>query len=174
MLGPVLNHYKDIGYSRDPGIFSVKPTEWGTLTGIIQFGDGRVSHGDPSSPKFGRMPGGGGSGALMGPMTWELTPIPLGLHVKIVKDEPFVDHNPHFADTEFDLQRVQDAYADLPGIYSIASVRPLPKGMLRLLPKGDLMLMNNEIPARHTDFHQLTDIELLNLDLIREVLAEKE
>ena len=46
--------------------------------------------------------------------------------------------------------------------------------MLRLLPKGDLMLMNNEIPARHTDFHQLTDIELMNLDLIQEVLAEKE
>lgn len=173
VFGPLLSHYTDLQYARDPGIFSVEPDEKRNLTGRIKFGDGRVSRGNPNSPKYGKMPGGGGAGAIMGPMEWEVSTIPTGLHVKITNDEPFVEHNPRFDEKEFDLQRIQDAYPDLPGIYSVASVRPLTKGMLLLLPKGDLLRMNNEVPDRHIDGSRLTDIEQLNLDLISLVLSEK-
>ena len=173
VFGPLLDHYTDLDYSRDPGIFSVQPDKQFSMTGTILYGDGRVSRGNPSSPKYGKMPGGGGAAAIMGPMEWQITPILGGLHVKVTQDEPFVLHSPDFNTKEFDLRRVQDPYADLSGIYSVASVRPLPKGMLRLLTKGDLLRMNKEVPDRHSDGSKLTDLELLNLDLINAVLNEQ-
>jgi len=171
VFGPRLSHYENIDYSKDPGIFSVVPDKQFNVTGHIMYGDNRVSRGDPSSPKFGKMPGGGGAAAIMGPMEWEVSPILGGLHVKVVKDEPFVLHSPGFGVKEFDLQRIASPYPDLPGIYAVASVRPLPLGLLRMLPKGDLQRMNSEIAERHTDRHDLSDIEQLNLELIKAALT---
>ena len=171
VFGPRLSHYEDIDYSKDPGIFSVVPDKQFNVTGHIMYGDNRVSRGDPSSPKFGKMPGGGGAAAIMGPMEWEVSPILGGLHVKVVKDEPFVLHSPDFGGKEFDLRRIASPYPDLPGIYAVASVRPLPLGLLRMLPKGDLQRMNSEIAERHTDRHDLSDIEQLNLELIKAALS---
>lgn len=174
VFGPVLKHYKDLKYEIDPGLFYCEVEEQSRkATGIIRFGEGRVSHGDPSSPKYGNMPGGGGAGAIMGPMEWAIHPIEGGLHVKIVQDQPFVDHKPDFPTDEFDLKKVQGPYADLPGLYAVASVRPLPKGLLHRLAKKDLRQMQKDIQAQHANGSKLTDIERINSSLIKAVMSKQ-
>ena len=118
------------------------------------------------------MPGGGGAGAIMGPMQWRVTPCPMGLKVKVIHDEPFVEHSPSIEGGEAELTWVEGPYEGIKGRLPIASVRPLPTEMLRLLPKSDLHVVMNEILDRHADGSKLTAIEELNLGVIRVVLNE--
>ena len=172
VFGPVMEHYKDLGYSCDPGFFFFHTDKYFAVTDTLEYGGGRVSRGNPSSPKWGKMPGGGGAGAIMGPMQWRVTPSPMGLKVTVIHDEPFVKHSPSIEGGEAELTWVEGPYEGINGRLPIASVRPLPTEMLRLLPKGDLHVVMNEILDRHTDGSKLTAIEELNLGVIRVVLNE--
>lgn len=174
VFGPIMEHYKDLGYSRDPGIFYSQIDDDFAVGDIIEYGGGRVSRGNPSSPKYGKMPGGGGAGAIMDAMVWQVTPCPMGLKVKVLRDEPFVQHSPSIDNGEAELKWVQGPFEGIEGYFPIASVRPLPKGMLRMLPKGDLHFIMQEILDRHVDGSKPTAIEELNLGLIYAVLNEKE
>lgn len=185
-------------FEGDPGPFFVsyeaKPSEG--YAHCIAYGGGRISHGDPSSPNFGKMPGGGGAAALMGPMLWDVRPTLEGLAVKVVRDEPFVDHNPRFHGEEFQLRHVASPYAEVPGHWAFASVRPVTRAMLQMFPREALPLIRAEIYARHGHrftnaerrayFNQqpwykavntptpLTDVEKLNVQLIEAEMQMKE
>ena len=172
VFGPLMEHYKDLKYSRDPGIFYFHTNKDFAVTDTLEYGGGRVSRGDPSSPKYGKMPGGGGAAAIMGPMEWKVTPCPLGVKVKVIRDEPFVEHSPGIEGDEAELKWVQGPYEGIEGYFPIASVRPLPKGMLRMLPKGDLHFLMQEILNRHAAGTKPTAIEELNLGIIYAVLNE--
>ena len=93
IFGPRLKHYGGNKYDNDPGIFAYQLADDYSNLHIL-YGDRRVSHGDPSSPNYGKMPGGGGAGALMPPMEWRLRFTTDGLAAIVTKDQPFVDHNP--------------------------------------------------------------------------------
>lgn len=141
--------YDAKGYNFDPGLFTGIPDGTDGYTDLISYGANRVSGGDPSSPNHGKMPGGGGAGALMGPMSWALRPALNGIDVKIVHDEPFVDHSPRIKKQET-LQFVESPYGDeVPGQWAFASVRPIGRGMLFRYPRAILRLIRNEIYARH-------------------------
>ncbi|MBR5655187.1 MAG: YARHG domain-containing protein [Prevotella sp.] len=136
-------------WNTDPGLFGGIPDSEDGYTDIISYGDGRVSHGDPSSPNYGKMPGGGGAGAIMGPMVWAIRPSLNGIDAKILQDQPFVTHSPAIKKQET-LQFVESPYGeDVPGQWAFASVRPIGRGMLFRYPKVLLRLMRNEIYARH-------------------------
>ena len=95
------------------------------------------------------MPGGGGAGAVMHAMVWALRPTAEGMDVKVVYDEPFVDHSPRLNETE-SLRHVASPYGEtVPGQWAFASVRPVSRGMLHRFSKKILRLMRNEIYARH-------------------------
>ena len=174
VFGPLMEHYKDLGYSRDPGVFYFLTNKDYAVTDTLEYGGGRVSRGNPSSPNFGKMPGGGGAAAIMGPMQWRVTPCLQGLKVKVINDEPFVEHSPEIKGGEAELKWVEGPFEGITGRLPIASVRPLPTDMLRLLPKGDLNVIMNEILDRHADGSKPTAIEQLNLGVIYAVLNEKE
>lgn len=172
VFGPLMDHYKDLNYSRDPGIFCFHTNQDFAVTDTLEYGEGRVSRGDPSSPNWGKMPGGGGAAAIMGPMEWKVTPTSLGLKVKVIRDEPFVEHSPSIKGGEAELKWVQGPFEGIEGYFPIASVRPLPKGMLRQLPKGELHFIMQEILNRHATGSKPTAIEELNLGVIYAVLNE--
>lgn len=190
VFGPRMEHYTGHAYNIDPGAwYSFRPEDNFAALSIL-YGGGRVSHGDPSSPKYDKMPGGGGAGALMGPMQWRLAPTVDGMVVNVVHDEPFVDHLPPVADGS-KITFAQSPYKGLSGRWAVASVMPLTHQMLRLLPKQVLTLMRGEIYARHGDTFndadtqryfdaqpwykpsgrpvKLTDIERFNYALIKQV-----
>ena len=180
-------------YIADPGMFYMYPQKSGKYTDVLAFGEGRINHGDPSVKV--EMPGAGGAGAIMGPIYWRVAPTKDGTTVWVRHDEKFVDHYPTFSHTMFNLTLQQSPYADLPGKWAVASVRPLSVAMLDRFPKSALLLMRKEIFARHGDtfkdpdiqayFDQqpwyrkssqpvvLTDIERLNNQLIQAVEATK-
>ncbi len=194
VFGPRMKHYTGKDYNTDPGAwYSFRPEDNFAALSIL-YGGGRVSHGDPSSSKYGKMPGGGGAGALMGPMLWRVTATVDGVLVNVVHDEPFVDHLPRVADGSR-LTFAQNPYEGLPGRWAVASVMPLTHQMLRLFPKEVLTLMRGEIYARHGDTFAdpktqayfdaqpwykksgrpvvLTDIERFNYALIKQVEANR-
>lgn len=141
--------YNVKSYNEDPGLFGGIPDGTDGYTDLIYYGAGRVSNGDPSSPNHGKMPGGGGAGAIMGPMSWVLRPALNGIDVKIVHDQKFVDHSPRIRNQEI-LQFVESPYGDeVPGQWAFVSVRPIGRGMLFRYPKAMLRLIRNEIYARH-------------------------
>ncbi len=194
LFGPKMEHYSDMKWAGDPGAHYRLTINDDHKSFDIEYGEGRVSHGDPSSPKYGKMPGGGGAGALMGPMTIRVTPILGGLDVKTIRDQKFVDHNPRFGENAM-LKIVETPYDEIPGIYGVASAMPLTHSILRLLPKEVLKMMRCEIYARHGDnfaesevqdyfnaqpwYKQsgkavvLTDIERFNVALIKQIEKEK-
>ena len=139
-------------YNTDPGCFFGIPvaTDDKAYTDRISYGGGRVSRGDPSSKKYQQhMPGGGGAGALMDAMVWALRPTVEGIDVKILSDEPFVDHSPRLKETE-SLKHLASPYGnEVSGQWAFASVRPVTRGMLYRFSKDILRLMRNEIYARH-------------------------
>ena len=136
-------------WNTDPGLFVGIPDSKDGYTDLISYGADRVSHGDPSSPNYGKMPGGGGAGAIMGPMVWAVRPSLNGIDAKILHDQPFVTHSPAIKKQET-LQFVESPYGDeVPGQWAFASVRPIGRGMLFRYPKVLLRLMRNEIYARH-------------------------
>ena len=190
VFGPRMEHYTADSYYIDPGVWGTfRPEDNFTALSIL-YGEGRVSHGDPSSPNYDKMPGGGGAGALMGPMMWRVTATVDGLQVNVVYDEPFVDHQPRVADGSR-LTYLQNPYQGLPGRWAVASVMPLTHQVLRLLPSEVLTLMRGEIYARHGDTFSnpktqayfdaqpwykksgkpvvLTDVERFNYALIKQV-----
>ena len=190
VFGLRLPSYAGGRYEVDPGVLAACwPTEDYDAFNIF-YGAGRVNKGDPSSPKYGKMPGGGGAGALMGPMEWRVMPTVDGLEVNVVRDEPFVDHSPRVADGAL-LRLVQSPYDGVDGKWAFASVFPLTHQLLRVYPKQALKLMRGEIFARHGDTFTdpetqqyfdaqpwykptggkitLTDIERFNYDLIKQV-----
>lgn len=194
VFGPKMEHYTGDKYDIDPGIFSSYcPADDFTALNIL-YGEGRVNHGDPSSPNYGKMPGGGGAGALMGPMMWRVTANHAGVQVQVIHDEKFVDHSPRVADGS-QLTYIQSPYEGLPGRWAVASVMPLTHQLLRLFPKDVLTLMRGEIYARHGDTFSnpdtqryfdaqpwykksgksvvLTDIERFNYSLIKQVETSK-
>ena len=139
-------------HTADPGIFSLtreKRDDAANWNYIIEYGEGRVSHGyyveDPAKRD---MPGAGGAGAIMGPMIWGFNITEEGLQGKVLRDEPTVDHNPAITE-EFTLKKVQTPFKGVDGRWPFASLRPLNRQMLLPFPKEILRLMRNEIYARH-------------------------
>lgn len=193
VFGPRLPFYTGNKYDVDPGIFAYHlNTDYSTID--ILYGGGRVSHGDPSSPNYDKMPGGGGAGAIMGPMEWKVRFTVDGLLAWVVSDERFVDHSPRLEDgVENVLTKVQCPWEGIDGKWAFASVLPLTDDLLRLFPKDVLELARAEIYARHGDTfksaanqkyfdHQpwykksgkpvvLSDIEKFNVALIKQVMA---
>ena len=190
VFGPKMPFYSGDAWHTDPGVYvSFRPENDFTALSIL-YGDGRVSHGNPNSPNYGKVPGGGGAGALMGPMMWRVTPTIDGLLINVLHDEKFVDHNPRVEDNTT-ITHVQNPYEGLEGKWAFASVIPLTHQMLRLFPKEVLTLMRGEIYARHGDTFSdpktqayfdaqpwykrskrpvvLTDLERFNYALIKQV-----
>lgn len=186
--------YEGDKYNTDPGIYryQINPEEKSIE---IIYGEGRVSNGDPSHPNYNVAPGGGGAGALMGPMTWQVKFTEQGLDATVLVDEKFVDHYPRLQEGENVLTKVQGPWQELNGKWTFASVIPLTHEILKLFPKDVLELMRAEIYARHGDtfksaanqkyFNQqpwykksnkpvvLSDIEKFNVALIKQVMATK-
>ena len=153
--------YPDVkSYNHDPGMFVGIPLAKAPFTDVIQYGGGRVSNGNPKSPNYGKMPGGGGARAIMGPMSWAIRPTADGLQAHLLHDEPFVDHAPSIGD-EAQMKHVASPFgADVPGQWAFASVRPVGRGMLFRYPKSLLRLMRNEIFARHGErFASAPDVQ---------------
>lgn len=149
VFGPKMDFYEGDKYDRDPGIFNYRH-DAATGTVSILYGDGRVSGGDPSSPKYGKMPGGGGAGALMGPMEWSVKPTVQGLDVTVVVDHKFVRHSPAI-DGHTALTRVQGPFEGLDGKWTFASVLPLNHYLISFFPPEVRKLIRAEIYARHGD-----------------------
>ena len=195
VFGPRMEHYVGTDYlHRDPGVFNSYRASEGFTSLDILYGQGRPSQGDPSSPNYNKMPGGGGAGALMGPMMWRVRPTTEGLHIAVLDDQPFVDHSPRVADNGM-VTFNQSPYEGIAGRWPITSVVPLTHQLLRLFPKEVLTLMRGEIYARHGDTFRdpatqryfnaqpwykpagrsvsLTDIERFNYGLIKQVEQSK-
>lgn len=193
VFGPKMDFYEGSKYDHDPGIFQIEFVPETNLINV-SYGKGRVSYGNPKSPKHGKMPGGGGAGAKMGPMKWQVQLTSQGLLVKIVKDQPFVDHNPRLDNKDNNvLTKVQCPWQGVDGKWAFASVLPLTHELLKLFPKDALKLMCAEIYARHgaafddTETQnyfnaqkwykksksptELSDIEKFNAALIKQVMA---
>ncbi len=190
VFGPKMDFYKGNSFDTDPGVFDAFMPSDGGLALDILYGDGRMSHGDPGSERYGQMPGGGGAGAIMGPMQWQLTMTAAGMLVTVVQDQKFVDHNPR-VESGSELRRVQSPYQGIHGQWPFTSVIPLSHQLLRLFPREVLTLMRGEIYARHGDSFRdpdtqryfdaqtwykkaagpvrLTAIEKFNYNLIRSV-----
>ncbi len=192
VFGPKMDFYEGSKYDRDPGIFQIELVPETNLINVI-YGKGRVSHGNPKSPKYGKVSGGGGAGAKMGPMKWQVQLTSQGLLVKILKDQPFVDHNPRLDNKDNNvLTKVQCPWEGIDGKWAFTSVIPLTHELLKLFPRDALELMYTEIFARHgAKFEvektqkyfdaqkwykksksptELTDIEKFNAQLINEVI----
>ena len=92
-------------------------------------------------------PGYGGHGALMGPTLWsyQLTADGMKVHAELqngVRDYPCFGQ-------KFELTKERGYYEGIDGVWPVASVRPLTRGMLKQMTKDGLQLMLNEIYARH-------------------------
>lgn len=195
IFGPRLKHYGGNKYDNDPGIFAYQLADDYSNLHIL-YGDRRVSHGDPSSPKYGmKMPGAGGAGALMPPMEWRVRFTTDGLAAIVTKDQPFVDHNPPLMNgnkSETKLTKVASPHEGLNGKWTFASVIPLTHELVKLFPKEVLTLIKGEIYARHGDTFAnpqtqkyfdaqpwykksgkkvvLTDVERFNIALINQAI----
>lgn len=152
VFGPRMSFYTGYKYDEDPGIYDLY-IDGNTLQVSISYGAGRASHGDPSSPKYGKMPGGGGAAALMGPMEWEVTPTIQGIDINVTHDQKFVDHNPRVGNQgdKRSLTKAQGPYEGLDGKWTFASVIPLTPTLLKIFPKEMLKYMRGEIYARYGD-----------------------
>lgn len=195
VFGLKLPFYTGDKYDVDPGIFAynISP-DYSTIS--ILYGEGRVSHGDPSSSNYDKVPGGGGAGAIMGPMEWSLRFTTDGLLARVVQDERFVDHAPRLEDGKDNvLTKVQCPWEGIDGKWAFASVLPLTDELLKLFPQDVLELMRAEIYARHGDTFvnaanqryfdkqpwykksktpvKLTDVERFNVALIKQAMATK-
>ena len=193
VFGPKCSFYTGSEYDTDPGILNGYYINRDFKSMDILYGSRRVSRGDPSSPNWGKMPGGGGAAAIMGPMEWNIRFTVEGLQAIVVRDERFVEHMPAIGnegDTVM-LTKVQTPYQGLEGKWAFASVIPLTNKMLELFPKQVLTLMRAEIYARHGDTFRdpttqhyfdgqpwykrsgkpvrLTDLERFNYLLIKQV-----
>lgn len=193
VFGPKCPFYTGSEYDTDPGILNGYYINRDFKSMDILYGSRRVSRGDPSSPNWGKMPGGGGAAAIMGPMEWNIRFTVEGLQAIVVRDERFVEHMPAIGnegDTVM-LTKVQTPYQGLKGKWAFASVIPLTNKMLELFPKQVLTLMRAEIYARHGDTFRdpatqhyfdgqpwykrsgkpvrLTDLERFNYLLIKQV-----
>ena len=193
VFGPKCPFYTGSEYDTDPGILNGYYINRDFKSMDILYGSRRVSRGDPSSPNWGKMPGGGGAAAIMGPMEWNIRFTVEGLQAIVVRDERFVEHMPAIGnegDTVM-LTKVQTPYQGLEGKWAFASVIPLTNKMLELFPKQVLTLMRAEIYARHGDTFKdpatqhyfdgqpwykrsgkpvrLTDLERFNYLLIKQV-----
>ena len=176
----------------DPGLFFLWPMKKDRYTDLLAYGGGRVSHGKPGS---GDKPGEGRSGAIMEEMLWRVAPTSDGVRVWVLRDQEEVSHFPAFSRRLMKMAKVAGPYADVPGKWGFASVRPLSTGMLERFPKSALLLMRKEIYARHGDTFKdpeiqayfdrqpwykksgqpvvLTDVERLNNQLIQAVEVTK-
>ena len=197
VFGPKMDFYTGESWHTDPGIFySFRYDDKGAAPSLrLLYANSRVSRGDPNSAGYkANLPGGGGAGALMDPMEWQVTPTVDGLRVHVVRDEPFVDHLPRVEDNSV-VTFVQSPYEGIPGKWAFASVIPLTHQILKLFPKEVLTLMRGEIYARHGDTFSnpdtqryfdaqpwykksgkrvvLTDIERFNYALIKQVEMSK-
>ncbi len=193
VFGPKCSFYTGSEYDTDPGILNGYYINRDFKSMDILYGSRRVSRGNPSSPNWGKMPGGGGAAAIMGPMEWNIRFTVEGLQAIVVRDERFVEHMPAIGnegDTVM-LTKVQTPYQGLEGKWAFASVIPLTHKMLELFPKQVLTLMRAEIYARHGDTFRdpatqhyfdgqpwykrsgkpvrLTDLERFNYLLIKQV-----
>lgn len=81
VFGLKADHYVLNNYEQDPGLFAIINTSYTEIKDVLAYGEGRVSRGDPSSPNYDKMPGGGGAGAIMGPMIWKVEMTDSGVHV---------------------------------------------------------------------------------------------
>jgi len=194
VFGERFDFYTGNKYDTDPGLcaYFIDPEDNSIE---IMYGNGRVSRGDPSSPKYDKMPGGGGAGALMGPMVWKLNFTINGLDAQIIKDEPFVDHDPALDKGVNVLSKVQGPWQGVDGKWPFASMMPLTNELLQVFPADVLELMRAEIYARHGDTFisadnqnyfnsqpwykksnnpvRLTDVERFNVALIKQVISSK-
>ena len=198
VFGPKWPFYVGDSNHTDPGILNGYYIFRDLKSMNILYGNRRVSRGNPSDPKWGKMPGGGGVAAIMGPMEWNIVPTIDGLQVIIVHDEKFVLHMPSIGN-EGDtvcLTKVQTPFVGLDGKWAFASVFPLNETLLKLFPKQVLTLIRGEIFARYGDTFKnpetqryfdaqpwykrlgnqnirLTDVERFNNSLIKQVEASQ-
>ena len=193
LFGTALPDYGKLTETLDPGPYVMINFDKPQKRIGLCYGEGRVSHGNPASPNYGKVPGGGGARAIMGPICWFVSPAADGLEVEVVCDQEFVDHYTKFVGSRFFLTRTRSAFAAKhPGLWGVASVCPLPRKVLALLPKEALQLMQAELHARHgekfTDPHwnayfakqdwykelrkptPLTDLECINEQIINSLL----
>lgn len=195
VFGPRYPHYSGRRYDTDPGMFCyyINP-DFGSID--IEYAHERISRGDPSSPKYDKMPGGGGAGALMPPMVWNLKICKDGLIAKVLRDEPFVDHSPGIStEGEVLLKKLESPYEGINGKWAFASMMPLTPELLKLFPRDVLTLMAGEIYARYGDSFKnaktqayfnaqpwykrkagpfaLTDLERYNYKLIQQAIKNK-
>ncbi|MBQ6653063.1 MAG: YARHG domain-containing protein [Prevotella sp.] len=168
----------------------------------IIFGEGRIKNNPvpdyiegPNGERQPTPPGYGGHASIAGPIVWKVKLSAHGLSCEIVHQAEWVDHFPDFPQ-KFELKRTHSPYPDARGIYEIASRRPLTRPMLKRYPKAALRIMRNEILARHgytfadaatknyfskqpwyeakgNQNPKLSDIEKLNISLIKTIEAEK-
>ena len=152
IFGPRMSHYTGYKYDHDPGFYDIGVEKESLKISVI-YGAGRVSSGDPSSPKYGKMPGGGGAGAIMGPMEWTVKPTIEGIMVHVDRDQKFVSHGPRVCaqGEERNLTKAQGPYEGLDGKWTFASVFPLTPTLLKIFPKEMLKYMRGEIYARYGD-----------------------
>lgn len=186
-------------YSGDPGAYDIKTNKHSDLpTDTIVFGHGRISRPPmpdyiegPDGKKTSPPPGYNGYASIAGPILWTVRLNGDGIDCHETQAAKYVDKWPDFG-KDFHLRRIRNAYEDVAGIWAIASMRPLARGMLERYDKATLRLMRNEVYARHGDtfgdpelqshFEQqewykpapkgqvnLTDLERLNVALIRSV-----
>lgn len=183
--------YEGSKYNTDPGIYEISKINDNLIN--ITYGNRRVSKGNPKSPKYGKMPGGGGARAIMGPMIWQVQFTSDGLMANVVKDQPYVSHNPRLIDKNNNvLTKVQCPWEGIDGKWAFTAVMPLTHELIKLFPKDALELMYAEIFARHgatfkvaklqeyfnaQEWYkksksptELTDIEKFNALLINEVI----
>lgn len=191
VFGPKMPFYSGSRYDTDPGMLEGFCINSNPVSVDILYGEGRVSHGNPNHPSYGKqMPGAGGAGAIMPAMQWNLRMTAQGMHVRVVEDQKYVDHNPRIDDNTT-LQLLQSPYEGLDGKWAFASVIPLTHQLLRIFPPQVLTLVRAEIYARHGDTFAdsntqayfdaqpwykrsnkpvvLTDIERFNYALIKHV-----
>ncbi len=159
LFGPKMSHYNELTYESDPGIYALK-VDVEKHAFYVLYGGGRVSNGDPSDPKWDKMPGGGGAGAIMGPMIWEVKPWVQGLEVTVVHDEPFVSHKPSIPNHAL-LSRLRGPYENVPGVWAVASVIPLTPQLLSFIPTETLEFMLNEMRARHGEWFPDPDVQMV-------------
>lgn len=151
VFGPRMNFYSASEYSSDPGLIEAYRLNTDEQSIDIVYGSSRVSRGDPSDPRWGKMPGGGGAAAIMGPMMWNLKPCTEGLLATVIHDEPFVPHMPsigHEGNTTL-LTKLECPFEGVPGKWAFASVIPMNDLLLKLYPTHVLQRMREEMYARH-------------------------
>ena len=149
-----MSHYTGYKYDYDPGFHDIGVEKGNRSRFLCHLWRWTREQRRPQrTPKYGKMPGGGGAGAIMGPMEWTVRPTIEGIMVHVDRDQKFVSHGPRVCaqGEERNLTKAQGPYEGLNGKWTFASVFPLTPTLLKIFPKEMLKYMRGEIYARYGD-----------------------